>query len=101
LKICWIYNHAGGAWKELLHPAIRAWLDWTKESRLPRTDQTRALESFPYYATFAENKPRVIRLNPLQVNLLADLAAWSVTAPNAVAAMTRAFGDDVLPAPEP
>lgn len=99
LKICWVYNHAAGEWKKLLDATIRGWLDWTKASGTPRTDEVKALESFPYYATFGENRPRVIRLNPLQINLLADLAAWSITNTATVDAITGAFGEGVLPKP--
>ena len=99
LRICWVYNHAATSWKRLLPPIVQVWLDWTEQSGTPRTDESRALESFPYYATFGENRLRVIQLNPLQVNLLADLAAWSITTPAAVNAVVGAFGDDVLPRP--
>ena len=59
----------------------------------------RQLENFPYYATFGQNRPRTIQLNALQVNLLADLAAWSITNSDTVNAVIGAFGEDVLPRP--
>jgi hypothetical protein len=41
----------------------------------------------------------VITLKPLQVNLLADLAAWSISNKQAVDAIVQTFGADVLPMP--
>ena len=42
----------------------------------------------------------MIQLKPLQVNLLADLAAWSITNKQAVDAIVQAFGEGVLPVPK-
>ena len=42
----------------------------------------------------------MIQLKPLQVNLLADLAAWSITNKQAVDAILQAFDKDVLPLPK-
>ena len=61
--------------------------------------QARDLAHFPYYATFGENRSKVIQLKPLQVNLLADLAAWSISNTAAVDAVLSAFDRDVLPRP--
>ena len=46
---------------------------------------------------FGEDKTKVIQLKPLQVNLLADLAAWSISNKAAVDAILSAFDKD-LPA---
>jgi hypothetical protein len=42
----------------------------------------------------------VIKLKPLQVNLLADLAAWSISNKQAVQEIVKTFGADVLPPPK-
>ena len=63
--------------------------------------QAKALQRFPYYKTFGENRTSVIQLTPLQVNMLADLAAWSVTSDHAVKTIVSAFGEAVLPTPMP
>jgi hypothetical protein len=42
------------------------------------------------------NKTKVIQLKPLQVNLLADLAAWSISNKAAVDAILSTFDKDVL-----
>ena len=62
--------------------------------------QAKDLQHFPYYKTFGENRTKVIKLKPLQVNLLADLAAWSITNKQAVDAIVQTFDKDVLPVPK-
>ena len=52
------------------------------------------LQHFPDFATFGENRPYVIRLNALQVNLLANLASWSITNEATRTRIRSAFGDD-------
>jgi hypothetical protein len=89
LKICWVYNFAPDAWREGLPNVIQGWLD--------RTTGLKDLRHFPYYETFAQNKPYVIKLNALQVNLLANLATWSITHPATRATIARWFGEDILP----
>ena len=55
---------------------------------------------FPYYKTFGENRTSVIKLKPPQVNLLADLAAWSITNTPAVEEIVKTFGANVVPVPK-
>jgi len=86
-NICWVYNFAAEAWKAQLPDTVRQWLQGEGGR------EAKALQHFPYFATFGENKPYVIKLNTLQVNLLADLAAWSVTNETSVRTIRRAFGD--------
>jgi hypothetical protein len=93
VNICWVYNYAARNWRATRPSEIQAWLDQASATHL------RELKDFPYYGTFEENAPHLIKLSNLQVNLLADLAAWSVMNPDAVTAMTGAFGTDVLPPP--
>lgn len=99
LNICFVYNHAAEKWKAALPPTIRDWVTPPDPRKLSK--QAKALQRFPYYKTFGENRTSVIQLTPLQVNMLADLAAWSVTSDQAVKTIVSAFGEAVLPAPTP
>ncbi|MGH7342966.1 MAG: hypothetical protein ACREKH_20970, partial [Candidatus Rokuibacteriota bacterium] len=97
LNICWVYNYAGEAWRDDLPGEVQAWLRPPDPRKLSR--QARDLRHFPYYKTFGENRTAVIRLKPLQVNLLADLAAWSIRNRQAVEEIVKTLGPDVLPMP--
>jgi Patatin-like phospholipase len=97
LNICFVYNYAGAKWKASLPERIKSWV--TPPDPLELTNQAKDLQRFPYYRTFGENRTRVIQLKPLQVNLLADLAAWSISNPAAVDAILAAFDKGVLPRP--
>ena len=96
LNICWVYNYAGESWKRSLPDPIKTWLNPDPKNK---TKQAKDLRHFPYYATFGENKTGVIKLKPLQVNLLADLASWSISNTSAIDAILAAFDRDVLPKP--
>ena len=67
LNICWVYNLRVPGWQGQL-PADAQQLLKSKRFR-----------HFPWYSTFEENKPYVIRLNSAQVNALSHLAEWTVT----------------------
>jgi len=97
LNICWVYNYASDDWKRALPDTIKSWVTPPDPKHL--STQARDLSHFPYYATFGENRTKVIQLKPLQVNLLADLAAWSISSTAAVDAILSAFDRDVLPRP--
>jgi hypothetical protein len=97
LNICFVYNYAGAKWKNALKDPIKSWVT-PPDPQHPGT-QAKDLAHFPYYATFGENKTKVIKLKPLQVNLLADLAAWSISNQAAVDAILTAFDKGVLPRP--
>ena len=98
LNICWVYNHLGESWRDGLPTEIKAWLTPPDPKHL--STQAKDLQHFPYYKTFGENRTKVIKLKPLQVNLLADLAAWSITNKQAVDTILQAFDKDVLPVPK-
>jgi hypothetical protein len=98
LNICWVYNYLGESWRDGLPNEIKAWLKPPDPENL--SEQAKALQRFPYYKTFGENRTNVIKLKPLQVNLLADLAAWSITNKQAVDAILQTFDKDVLPMPK-
>jgi hypothetical protein len=92
LKICWVYNAVAEEWKRNLPEAIQGWL-------APGTGLDQ-LRHFPYFETFGENRPFVVKLHALQVNLLADLACWNLTSPSGRAAIAGYFGAKVLSLPE-
>lgn len=99
LNICWVYNYAADNWKASLPDAIKQWVTPPDPTHLSK--QAKDLAHFPYYRTFGENRTKVIQLKPLQVNLLADLASWSVSNDHAVTTIVRTFGEATLPAPKP
>ena len=98
LNVCFVYNYLGEAWRDGLPTEIKAWLKPSDPKNL--TQQAKDLQHFPYYKTFGENKTSVIKLKPLQVNMLADLAAWSISNKQAVDAIVQTFGASVLPPPK-
>lgn len=98
LNICWVYNYLGESWRDGLPNEIKAWLKPSDPKNLSK--QAKDLQHFPYYKTFGENRTNVIKLKPLQVNLLADLAAWSISNKQAVDAIVQTFGANVLPMPK-
>jgi hypothetical protein len=98
LNICWVYNYLGEEWRDSLPTTIKAWLKPPDPKKLPK--QAKDLQHFPYYKTFGENRTKVIKLNALQVNLLADLAAWSISNKQAVDVIVQTFGANVVPAPK-
>ena len=98
LNICWVYNYLGESWRDGLPNEIKAWLKPSDPKHL--SQEAKDLQHFPYYKTFGENRTNVIKLKPLQVNLLADLAAWSISSKQAVDAIVQTFGADVLPPPK-
>jgi len=90
VNVCWVYNHAADTWRQGLPDQMQAWLE------PPKQGGRKDLQRFPYFATFGENRPSVIRLNALQVNLLANLASWSITNEATRTRIRSAFGEDVL-----
>jgi hypothetical protein len=93
LKICWVYNYPAETWKrDQLSDTMRGWLDKDKGRR--------DLRHFPYYETFEENRPHVIRLNELQVNLLAELSCWNVAGAEGADLLHKFFGPSILPPPK-
>jgi Patatin-like phospholipase len=96
-NICFVYNYAGAQWKRSLPEPIKSWVTPPDPKNLG--EQAKELTRFPYYRTFGENRTRVIQLTPLQVNLLADLASWSISNAAAVDTILAAFDKGVLPRP--
>jgi hypothetical protein len=98
LNICFVYNYLGEQWRDSLPAEIKAWLQPPNPKKLSK--QAKDLQHFPYYKTFGENRTNVIKLKPLQVNMLADLAAWSISNKQAVDMIVKTFGTGVVPMPK-
>lgn len=100
LRICWVYNHDARKWRETLKdvgeelwPAAPA--PGQKAPKL--TKLQKQFRRFPWFSTFEENKPYVIKLSAAQVNVLANLAEWSITSDASVGRITQAFGGALGP----
>lgn len=106
LNICWVYNHAAKNWKDSLPVTIQSWIGQPvlKPSRCscgPKVDErVKLLSNFPYFSTFGQNKPELIQLKPLQVNLLSDLTSWSITNAASVKLILDTFTPGVLLPPQ-
>lgn len=69
VDILWVYNERVKGWEDRLPANIRKKIG------------TGSLGNFPHYKTFLQNPPKVIDLSAFQVNLLANLHCWNITAP--------------------
>jgi hypothetical protein len=88
LNICFVYNAAVPIWEESLLEPVRTLLKGSKNA--PKG--TGNLDNFPWFATFEQNQPHLIQLTTPQVNLFANLTAWTIS--NARTAKTIA---DAMP----
>lgn len=88
LNICFFYNASSDRWEEeFKSDAARNVLALVK-SRPTSKGDAKNLGDFPWFGTFGQNKPNLIKLTTTQVNLLSNLAAWTVANP-ATAAMIQ------------
>lgn len=62
IEILWVYNHDYKEWQRKLPEDVFKMLGKGK------------LSNFPHYATFLENSPRFIDLDPVQANLLSHMS---------------------------
>ncbi len=67
LNICWVNNQPNPTWVGKLPAETQAMVG------------SKSFKNFPLFATFGQNIPYAVRLTPPQVNLLSQLAAWTVT----------------------
>ena len=81
LNICWIHNQRIDTWMNDLPADTRAMA------------ASKGFKNFPWFSTFEQNKPYVIRLTPAQVNLLAHFTWWTITSQAGRAAIEKAMGD--------
>ncbi|MBI4887764.1 MAG: patatin-like phospholipase family protein [Acidobacteria bacterium] len=80
LNICWVYIQAIPSWTARLPMETRKLLT------------SRGFRNFPWFSTFEQNVPFLIHLKPAQVNLLSQLAAWSITNEKSRTAIHDALG---------
>lgn len=73
VSVCWVYNDRVAGWEGRLIDEVRQVLpaDAGGDPRGP-------LARFPHYLTVGQNAGDMTRLTPLQANLLAELAGWTV-----------------------
>ena len=67
-NIVWFYN-----------ADVPAWGDLTGIRSLHGKNKSGLFDNFPNYKTFLEQAPKVIDLNPKQINALAHFWTWCVT----------------------
>jgi len=72
--------------------------NWVMRS-LPKTVQPEVAKTknFPWFRTFAQDVPHVIKLKTSEVNLLANMWAWIMTEPSVVEQIRGAVTPGVLP----
>lgn len=80
LNICWVYNQAVPKWNEHLPPDTQALL------------KSDGFKNFPWFATFGQNKPTLIKLKNEQVQLLSQFTSWMLTDRDGRAAIEQAMG---------
>jgi len=85
LNICFVYNAAVPRWER----------EFTANPDVLQL--AKGIKNFPWFATFEQNKPNVIKLTTTQVNLLSNLTAWIVSNPETVAMIRKSM--PVLPCP--
>ena len=71
--MCWIYNDHVDRWTDRLQSPVR---QIVRDGQLPTAGGVVA--RFPHYLTQGQNPGALIRLSPIQVNLLAHLSCWNV-----------------------
>jgi hypothetical protein len=85
LNLCIFYNADAKAWHDAIaNQGVRALF----EGEAAKQEN---LDTFPWYDTFGQNKPKVIYLDNRQVNLLADFTSWIVSRRETVEDIRRTF----------
>ena len=74
VRVCWVYNERVPAWEARLSPAVRRAV-----AEGHQTPPSGPVAHFPHFWTRGQNPGSLIRLTPVEVNLLAHLACWTVT----------------------
>jgi hypothetical protein len=86
LNICFVYNAIVPRWKK----------EFVKNPDVLQL--ARSFNNFPWFSTFEQNKPNVIKLKTPQVNLLSNLSAWIIANPQTAALVQSTLS--VLPCPQ-
>jgi len=72
VRICWMYNERIAEWEERLPLETRRWIQGGCSG-----EDSGFLDNFPHYRTQGQNPGALIRLTPIQVNLLSHLGCWA------------------------
>jgi hypothetical protein len=83
LNICFFYNAQPAKWAESLPKSV--------QPEVPKT------KNFPWFRTFGQDVPHVIKLKPSEVNLLANMWAWIMTEKSVVDQIHGVVAPGVLP----
>jgi hypothetical protein len=84
LNICFVATEKNDRWTEALPTETQALLT------------TKGFRNFPWFSTFGQNIPYVIRLEPAQVNLLGQFTSWMLNDPDNRAIFEEAGIGDAL-----
>jgi len=95
LNLCLFYNADSPEWHKHVTDA-RVTALFTSPS-----SEKEKLDNFPWFDTFEQNKPNLIKLTSTQVNLLGNLTEWIVTRDETRTLVEATFGKSVLEAPAP
>jgi hypothetical protein len=80
LNICWVHNEAVPRWNATLPSDTQEML------------REKPFRNFPWFSTFEQNRPSLIKLHAEQVNLLSQFTSWMLTAPNGRATIEEVMG---------
>tara|TARA_B100001123_G_scaffold411037_2_gene506831 strand:- start:2564 stop:4144 length:1581 start_codon:yes stop_codon:yes gene_type:complete len=72
-QVCWVYNDSVSAWVNELSSDVRAIVGAGRQA-VP----SGPVQYFPHYKTRGQNPGALIRLTPVQVNLLSHFTCWVV-----------------------
>ncbi len=72
-QVCWVYNDSVSAWSHELSPDVRG-IVRSGQQPVP----SGPVKYFPHYKTRGQNPGTLIRLTPVQVNLLSHFTCWAV-----------------------
>lgn len=92
LNICFINNEKVNAWVEQLPPDTRELLTNTGYKNIFNTREflkRRAFRNFPWFETFEQNAPFLIKLHAAQVTLLSQYTSWMLTDSDGRAAIEK------------
>lgn len=74
VRVSWVYNERVPEWEALLPTDTRQAVERGSDD-----PPSGPLAHFPHYRTQGQNRGSLIKLTPMQVNLLSHLACWTVT----------------------
>lgn len=73
VRVCWVYNERVPEWDARLPLETQRLMEGSLSA-----EESGVLDNFPHYRTQEQNPGALIRLTPVQVNLLSHLGCWTV-----------------------